>query len=161
MVGETHTVAAGPVVVQVDDSAGSVRALMSAAEQAMARSTELIVVTSLLAGVDEALTDTLDDRALSSVQAILKSPRVTVHLLEESPLGFEGITNHCVERKACLLVLTRSMAERLVTARGPLAEIMATRCDLLIVSDVHEDPGQSSASSATSVEGSSRRSQDR
>lgn len=166
MVGETPIAAAGPVVVQVDDSAGSVRALMAAAEQAMARSTELIVVTPLLGGVDETLMATLDDRALSSVQAILKSPRVTFHLVEESHLGFEGITDHCIERKACLLVLTRTVAERLVTAGGPLEGIMARHCDLLMVSDVHEDGvaedlDQSSASSATNFEGSRRRSQDR
>lgn len=124
-----HTTDIGPIVVRVDGSSESYRALRAAAEMAMTRSCGVVVLEhESSAGFPE-----LDERDRSTALSILRNSNVTVMatLLED----IEMLSRRCRELQASMLVLSQGDLRTLETDAPLLARLTGESFDLLLIAD--------------------------
>jgi hypothetical protein len=124
-----HITEVGPVVVPVNGSAESYRALRAAAEVAMARSCGVVVLehegSSAFPGLEE--------RERATALSILRNSNVTVMaaILED----IELLTRRCHELRASMLVLSQVDFRSVETDQALVARLAGESFDLLLVAD--------------------------
>ena len=128
MVGD-HPTEIGPVVVRVDGSLDSYRALRAAAEVAMSRSCGIVV----LEHESSSQFPNLEERERSTAVAILRNSNVTVlaTLVED----VDHLTKRCRELRASMLVLSHGDFRDVEAHPGMLGRLAGEGFDLLLVAD--------------------------
>lgn len=124
-----HITEIGPVVVRVDGSSESYRALRAAAEVAMARSCGVVV----LEHESSSLFPDLEERDRATAKSILRNSNVSV--LATMPEDIEELVRRCRELKASMLVLSHVEFGELESDARLIGQITREGFDLLLVAD--------------------------
>jgi hypothetical protein len=144
VVEASRELAEAPVVTAVHDSAQGVHLFRTALDEAISRSTDLVVLdygaTSLRDELEDESTE-VDPRARSDMRALWANPHVQVVRVEPVEASLERTVAYCESIKASLLIIGAAhMSE------GPPEMELANRIfhgdfDVLVVTDhPREDP---------------------
>lgn len=124
-----HVTEVGPVVVRVDGSSESYRALRAAAEVAMARSCGVVV----LEHEGSSLFPDLEERDRATAQSILRNSNVSV--LATISEDIEQVSRRCRELRASMLVLSHVDFGALESDARLIGQITREGFDLLLIAD--------------------------
>jgi hypothetical protein len=144
VVEASRELAEAPVVMAVHDSTQGIHLFRAALDEAISRSTDLVVLdygaTSLHDEIEDESRE-IDPRARSDMRALWTNPHVRVERLDPVEASLERTVSYCESNEASMLII--GAAEM---SRSPLEKDLAKRMfhgefDVLVVTDhLTEDP---------------------
>lgn len=136
LVQEARAVKVGPVVVCSDGSVESLRAVESAAREALPRSASMTVLDHGVPGLRQMVAHPAagsQEALMAAVAGALQNPRVEVLQEASAEPDLDVVSKYCKEVHASLLVLTREQAERFALRRHDWSLATAAPCDVLMI----------------------------
>lgn len=152
-----HPASVGPVAVRADGSRESFEAILVAAGQAMNRNCGMVVLSVFPDSMPAF--DTIDDRSQAYLHRVLNDHHVA--LLSHCSADLADLLDLTIEVEASLLVLNVNESAEMASSTELTSRLIEAPFDLFLLSTHDEgvEDTYSRISSATSIAGSSVRSQ--
>ncbi|MGH3650487.1 MAG: hypothetical protein ACRDU9_07220 [Acidimicrobiia bacterium] len=136
VVEAAHDFSHGPVVVVIDDSPHTFDLFLSAADEAMARSRDLIVLDLGSVSLSDRIADEMsetDSREDSAIRAVLANPHVKVVRVKPANVPLGSVLRYCERLAPSLLVLSALQLDVDTLDAALVHRIFSSGFDVLIM----------------------------